>query len=76
MLLPTKYIPLKNSLLMAGATILSLLKMPHTVTKLWSKARKHSDIATFDRFCLVLDFLFSLGLISFENGLISRRKPR
>ena len=75
MLLPTKHISLKESILAAGGKILLLLKMPQTVTKLWSKARKYSDIATFDRFCLVLDFLFSLGLITFENGLIFRRKP-
>ena len=75
MLLPTKHIPLKDSLLMAGGKILSFLRTPQTVTKLWEKARKHSNITTFDRFCLTLDFLFALGLVSFENGLILRRKP-
>ena len=75
MLLPTKYIPLKESLLMGGGTILALLRTPQTVSKLWAKARKHSEIETFDRFCLALDFLFSLDLVSYENGLIFRRKP-
>lgn len=74
MLLPTKYIPLKDSMLMAGGTVLALLIMPQTVTKLWLKARKQSTVETFDRFCLALDFLFTLGLVSFENGLIIRRK--
>lgn len=73
MLLPTKHLPLKDSLLMAGGTILSLLRNPQTVTKLWQKARKNSNIATFDRFCLTLDFLFALDLVSFDNGLITRR---
>lgn len=75
MLLPTKYIPLKESLLMGSGTILTLLKTPQTVSKLWIKSRKHSEIETFDRFCLALDFLYSLDLIAFENGLIIRRLP-
>lgn len=74
MLLPTKHIFLRDSLLMAGGTLLGLLKMPQTVTRLWLKSRKYPEIETFDRFCLALDFLFTIGLISFENGLISRRK--
>ena len=74
MLLPTKYILLKDSLLMAGRTILVLLNSPQTVTKLWLKARKQSSIDTFDRFSLTLDFLFALDLIAFQNGLVIRRK--
>lgn len=74
MLLPTKYIPLKSSLLAAAGMILKLLRVPQTVSQLWTKARKDSKIATFDRFCLALDFLYALGLVSFENGLLIRRK--
>lgn len=74
MLLPTKHITLHNSLLSSGGTLLRVLNTPQTVTKLWLKARKHSDIETFDRFCLALDLLFALDLVSFENGLIIRRK--
>lgn len=74
MLLPTKYLPLKDSLLAAGGTILGLLRTPQTVSRLWTKARKHTNVETFDRFSLALDLLFALGLVSFENGLILRRK--
>lgn len=74
MLFPTKHISFKGSLLAAGGYILVLLQTPQTVAKLWTKARRDSNIATFDRFCLALDFLYALGLISFENGLIIRRK--
>lgn len=75
MLLPTKYIPLKDSLLAAGGTILGLLRTPRTVSNLWAKAGKFPAIGTFDRFSLALDFLFALDLVSFDNGLIVRRKP-
>ncbi len=74
MLLPTKYIPLKDSMLMAGGKVLALLNSPQTVTKLWLKARNQSSIETFDRFCLTLDFLFALDLITFQNGLVIRGK--
>lgn len=74
MLLPTKHIPLKGSLLAAGKTILELLRSPQTVTRLWMKAQKHPTIGTFDRFCLALDFLYVLGVISFENGFIIRSR--
>lgn len=74
MLLPTKHIPLKDSLLTVGGTVLALLKMPQTVTNLWLKFRKQSNVSTFDRFSLALDFLFAIGLISFDNGLVIRRK--
>ena len=74
MLLPTKHISLKSSLLSSGGTLLRILNSPQTITKLWLKARRQSSIETFDRFCLTLDFLFALDLITFQNGLIIRRK--
>lgn len=75
MLLPTKHLPLKDSLLMAGGTLLGLLRTPRTVSNLWAKSGKFPEIGTFDRFSLALDFLFALDLVSFDNGLIVRRKP-
>lgn len=74
MILPTKHIKLSNSLLNVGAEILKQLEEVQTVTLLWNKTRTVSHIKTFERFTLGLDFLFIIGLIDFQDGLLRRVK--
>lgn len=74
MILPTKHIKLSNSLLNVGAEILKHLDGAQTVTSLWNKARTVSQVKTFERFTLGLDFLFTLGIIDFQDGLLRRVK--
>lgn len=74
MILPTKHIPLTQSLLGAGALLLQHLEKPRTVTALWENAREISSIRTYERFSLVLDFLYTIGLVEFEQGLLKRVK--
>ena len=74
MILPTKHIPPENSLLGHGATILSRLRSPKTTSALWQETRRDGAIASFDRYVLTLDLLYSMGLITYEEGLLRRIK--
>lgn len=73
MILPTKHISTRNSLLGVGATIIEHLNYPRTVTSLWSDLSKLPEVATFERFVLVLDLLYLIGAIELEEGLIYKR---
>jgi hypothetical protein len=73
MILPTKHISTPNSLLGVGATIIERLNRPRTVTSLWSDLSKVPEVATFERFVLVLDLLYTIGAIDIEEGLLCKR---
>jgi hypothetical protein len=73
MILPTKHISTRNSLLGVGATIIEYLNHPRTVTSLWSDLSKLPEVATFERFILVLDLLYLIGAIELEEGLLYKR---
>jgi hypothetical protein len=75
MILPTKHISTPNSLLGVGATIIERLNRPRTVTSLWSDLSKVPEVATFERFVLVLDLLYTIGAIDIEEGLLCKRHP-
>ena len=74
MLLPTKHVSEAESLLAAGAVLLHELDRPRTVTDLWEAARGEG-IATFDRFVLAAEMLYTIGAISFRDGLLEKRRP-
>jgi len=74
MILPNKNINLSNSFLGTGFIILQELKSPQTVSSLWEKVRKKSEIGTFEKFSLTLDFIYSIGLISFNGELLTKTK--
>jgi hypothetical protein len=74
MILPTKHITLSNSLLGVGATLLKYLDRNRTVTSLWNETCTLPEIKTFDMFTLGLDFLFLVGVIDFQDGLLRRVK--
>jgi len=73
MILPTKHISTRNSLLGVGATIIEHLNHPRTVTSLWNDLSKVPEVATFERFVLVLDLLYMIRAIELEEGLIHKR---
>jgi hypothetical protein len=75
MILPTKHIDLQHSIVGSGAVILQHLHSPQTVTGLWEHVRSLSEIGVYWRFVLSLDFLFTIGAIDLENGLIMRKRP-
>lgn len=72
MILPTKHIPAENSLLGVGALLLKYLERPRTVTALWEQAKQAPNVGTFERFTLALDFLYTIGSIEFDKGLLKR----
>jgi hypothetical protein len=74
MILPTKHISTRNSLLAVGATIIDNLNYPRTVTSLWSDVSSIPEVATFERFILVLDLLYIIGAIEMEEGLLRKRE--
>jgi hypothetical protein len=73
MILPTKHISTHNSFLGVGATIIERLNYPRTVASLWSDLSKVPEVATFERFVLVLDLLYMIGAIELEEGLLRKR---
>lgn len=72
MILPNKNITLRYSLLGAGSKIISELKSPQTVTSLWNKVCNYEEINTFEKYILSLDFLYMIGIIDVEMGLIKK----
>ena len=72
MILPTKHIRLSNSLLGVSAEILKRINRGTTITSLWNDVRPLPEVRTFERFTLCLDFLYSLGVVDFEGGLLRR----
>ena len=78
MILPTKHIRPERCLLHLGANILSLLEQPKTVSSLWNTVRQRPSIERVDTlvdyrwFVLCLDFLFAVGTIRIQKGLIQR----
>ena len=73
-LLPDKHVSLASSVLGVGATILRKLDKPSTVTGLWDRCRTSDEVATFARFSLALDVLFTIGAINLENDVLVRSR--
>lgn len=74
MLLPTKGIGPQRALLTVGATALSLMDTPATVSGLWerfSKSVKSSGAntnITFDWFAMALSMLFTVQAITWDQS--------
>ena len=75
MILPTKHISQNEALLGVGATVLSHLQGPMTVSGLWERLRSEPNVGTFERFVLAANLLYIIGAIDMENGLILRAAP-
>lgn len=69
MILPNKNIILSRSLLGLGLPVLKNLATHETVSSLWSKVRSEK-INTFEKYVLVLDFLYLIKVIDIKGGLI------
>jgi hypothetical protein len=74
MILPDKHRKLSNSLVGVGAIILKQLDSAKTVSSLWHKVRSFSEVSNFEKYTLTLDFLFTIGAIEFQEGLLRRAK--
>jgi hypothetical protein len=74
MILPTKHVLPRNSLLGAGAILLKFMEQPMTVSALWQKAKQRREIGNYQRFVLAINLLFLLGAVDYQRGLIVRSK--
>ncbi|MDQ1255145.1 MAG: hypothetical protein QG646_4424 [Euryarchaeota archaeon] len=72
MILPNKNVTLRYSLLGTGSKVISELQFPQTVTSLWDKVRNYEEINTFEKYVVCLDFLYMVGIIDLEKGLIKK----
>ena len=71
-LLPNKHIPTSRSLIGIGALVLGQLVAPSTVSSLWDQVKVKPEIGAFRNFILALDYLYAIGAISYDRGLVSR----
>lgn len=72
MILPTKHISTRHSLLGVGAKIIEQLYYPRTVSSLWNAVSTIPEVATFERFVLTLDLLYIIGAVEMDEGLLRR----
>ena len=72
MIIPTKHIKIKNSLLGIGAELLNRINQPKTVSTLWDQSKSIEGIKSYESFTLTLDFMFIIGAIEFNNGFVRR----
>ena len=77
MLMPTKHVKTENALVGVGAELLSLLNRDKAVSTLFrdlQARRRENELSTvhFDWFMLALDFLYSVGAIRFESGVLKK----
>ncbi|MCK5282468.1 MAG: hypothetical protein KAK00_03595 [Nanoarchaeota archaeon] len=72
MIIPTKHIKIENSLLGIGAELLNRVNQPKTVSTLWDQSKCIKGIKSYELFTLVLDFMFIIGAIEFNEGFVRR----
>ena len=75
--MPTKHIKTENALIGVGAEVLALLEEDKTVSRLFydlQQERRANELSTihFDWFLLAIDFLFSLGAVRFDQGVLKK----
>ncbi len=75
--MPTKHIRVENALIGVGGEILAYLDRDKPISVLFHDVqarRAAAEITTieFDWFLLALDFLFLIGAIQYDAGLIKR----
>ena len=78
MILPTNHIKADRALLGIGGELLPLVNRGKTVSALWDDFRKNRQQyapnapLSYDWFILALDFLFVIGVVQYERGVIRR----
>jgi hypothetical protein len=80
-ILPSKRLRIDLSILGSGGEILQHLNEPKQVSRVWDEIKKMEiekstdSKITYDWFILSLDFLFLLGIIEIDDGIIKKVKP-
>ena len=73
-LLPNKHIPTSRSLVGIGALVLGRLEASSTVSSLWEEVRNSPEVGSFRNFVLALNYLYAIGAIDYEWGVLSRSR--
>lgn len=75
MILPGKHLKHDRSLIGIGGEILSVIENEYTVSELWERVGQIRPIGasplSYDWFILSLSFLYAIGAIDYEQGLIT-----
>ena len=72
MILPTKHVSIKASLIGQAALLMPRLRRPRTLSRLWDDVRRGPEAWTYERLLLALDLLYMLGMIEHKEGLLTR----
>ena len=76
MIIPTKHTNFSKSLLGFGCYLLIQLESPQSVDDLWNqyqtdyKAKQYFGKQSFDNLLLTIVFLYSIGVVSEQNGVL------
>ena len=70
-ILPDKTIKISYSLLGIGAMLVKKVSNRETVSSLWEKVKNEKEVNSFEKYIRGLIFLYSIGAISFNGGIIS-----
>lgn len=72
MILPTKHVTLRQSLLGQASIVLRHLSRPKSMSTLWNNVQADGGIRSFDRFLLAVDMLFLLGVVELHENRLRR----
>ena len=72
-MLPDKTIKIEYSLIGIGAIILRNMNITETITSLWEKHKNYDEINTFQKFVSGLVFLYTIGAIKYNDGVITKK---
>lgn len=70
-MLPDKTIKTSYSLLGIGALMLQKASPSETVSSLWEKVKKEETINSYEKYIKGLVFLYTIGAITYERGILS-----
>jgi len=70
-MLPDKTIKTSYSLLGIGAVMLQNASATETVSSLWEKVKKEETINSYEKYIKGLVFLYTIGAITYERGILS-----
>ena len=73
-LLPDKHVPTRRSLVGIGSLLLAHLESESTVSGLWDQVKCHDQVGSFRNFVMSLDYLYTIGAIDYQRGLLTRTK--
>lgn len=72
MILPNKYLREDEALIGFGLVVLKHMQVERSLSDLWEDVKNIGSISNFERFILVLDMLYLLGLIEYKKNMIRR----